>query len=244
VAAPISTPDRHSRKNGTPLQPARIFKNALALALLATQASAAPQPESAIATAITMALGAQPAGTSITLGSTAGAAAMPACTGTLNALLTGTPPYEQAAVTCPAPFWTLYVTVTLMTHASVAVATRPIAAGATITPDDIALQPEPVSLYAGRQVFYDTAALPGATALMSLPAGAILTTASIAPPVIIRAGQSVAVAINIGNITVSLTATALQQGRIGDTITLTNPSTGKHFSALVTPTGPVVNLND
>lgn len=217
---------------------------ALLLALTIPSAQATPQAPAPIAAAITQALGPQQPGTGISLGSTAGASAMPACTRPLNAALTGTPPYEQAAVTCPSPFWTLYVTVTLTAHATIAVAARPIAAGAQIGPDDIALQPEPVSLYAGRQVFYETTSLTGATALMSLPAGAILTSGNIAAPVIVRAGQTVMVAINTGNITVSLTAMATQQGRVGDNIILTNPSTGKHFTALVTPTGPVVNLTD
>lgn len=217
---------------------------AVLLALGIAPAYATSQAEPPIAAAITAALGPQLPDTTISLGSTAGASAMPACTRPLNAALTGTPPYEQAAVTCPSPFWTLYVTVTLTAHASITIATRPIAAGAQIGPDDIALQSEPVSLYAGRQVFYDTASLTGATALMSLPAGAILTSTNIAAPVIVHAGQTVMVAINTGNITVSLTATATQQGRVGDNIILTNPSTGKHFTALVTPSGPVVNLAD
>jgi flagella basal body P-ring formation protein FlgA len=211
---------------------------------LATQAHAAPQPQPAIIAAINQALGPQPPSTVITFGPISAAAAMPACTGTLNALISGNAPYEQAAVTCPAPFWTLYVTVTVMAHASIAVAARPLAAGATLLPDDIALQPEPVSLYAGRQVFYQAAALAGATALMNLPAGAILTTGNTAAPIIVHAGSSVAVAITTGNITVSLTATALSQGRLGDTIILANPATGKHFPAFVTATGPVVNLDN
>ncbi len=100
------------------------------------------------------------------------------------------------------------------------------------------MRKEPVSLYAGRQVFYDPAQLPGATAVMSLPAGTILTTGNIAEPVIVHAGQMVTVKVSSGDVDVSVNAIADQAGRVGDTILLTNPASGQRFPALVTRSGP------
>ncbi len=204
-------------------------------------ASAANEPPQAIKDAILAALN-MPDLSNVALGSVAGAQFMQACTSKLNITITGLPPYEQAVVQCPAPVWSLYVAVTITSHATIAVTARQIAAGQVLAPADIQLQSEPSNLYVGRQVFYQTEAVAGSTALMSLPAGTILTTGNIAPPLIVHAGQTVNVSIDSGNVQVSISAVSTQAGRVGDTILLTNPSTGKHFPALVTADGPVVNL--
>ncbi|HQT63551.1 MAG TPA: flagellar basal body P-ring formation chaperone FlgA [Acidocella sp.] len=203
--------------------------------------SATPQTPQAVTDAIRAALN-MPDDSSVTLGSVAGAQFMQACRGKMNVTITGLPPYQQAAVQCPAPLWTLYVAVTIINRTNIAVAARQIAAGQVLAPDDIRLQLEPSTLYAGRQVFYQRAAVAGSTALMSMPAGSILTTGNVAPPLIVSAGQTVNVTIRSGAVQVSISAIATQAGRVGDMILLTNPSTGKHFPALVTSEGPVVNL--
>jgi len=82
----------------------------------------------------------------------------------------------------------------------------------------------------------------GTDALMSLPAGTILTSDAIQQPTIVQAGQTVSVDVQSGGVDISILATADQSGRIGDTILMTNRSSGKRFSALVTAGGPVVQL--
>lgn len=212
--------------------------------LFAAAAHGAPQDAGAVAAAINQSVAAAiPAGAKATLGPVTGAQYMQACTTPLAVTLAGTEPYEQASVHCGSPNWTLYVTVTVVRSAAVIVAARPIAAGQTLQPADVTLHDEPVSLYAGRQVFYDAASLTGATALMTLPAGTILTQNNIGEPVIVQAGQTVSVQVLSGAVSVSVSARANETGRIGDTITLTNPSSGQRFTALVTANGPVVQLH-
>ncbi|OYV33555.1 MAG: flagella basal body P-ring formation protein FlgA [Acidocella sp. 20-61-6] len=218
-----------------------IWASLVGLLLASTPAHATPQDPNAVASAIRQAL-ASTGNSTITLGPVEGAEFMQSCAETLTVSVTGLAPFEQAAVHCSSPVWTLYVAVTVSEYATIAVTARVIAAGQTLLPADIQMQSEPVLSYAGRQIFYTAEALTGATAMMNLPAGTILTTGNIAQPVIVHAGQAVAVNIISGNVQVSLTAIATQAGRVGDTILLTNPSTGKHFPALVTPSGPVVNL--
>ncbi|NNM56326.1 flagellar basal body P-ring formation chaperone FlgA [Acidocella sp.] len=211
--------------------------------LLATPAVAAPQSPQAVAQAITQAAQAiAPPGASLTLGPVAGAQYMQACTLPLSVSISGTAPYEQAAAHCPSPAWTLYVTVTVAQTENVVIAARPIAAGQTLGRGDITLAREPVSLYAGRQVYYDPAQLLGASAIMSVSAGGILNPADIAEPVMVKSGQTVAVQVISGGVTLSLNAVATETGRIGDTILFTNPSSGRRFSAQITATGPVLNL--
>jgi flagellar basal body P-ring formation protein FlgA len=182
-------------------------------------------------------------GSTVSLGPVTGAQYMQACTGQLSVSITGIEPYEQAVVRCPSPNWTLYVTVTVAATEEVEVAARPIAAGQALSAADVTLRREPVALFAGRRVYHDATALLGTTALLSLNPGTILTDSSVEEPVAVQTGQTVTVHVRSGGLDVTLNAVAQQAGRIGQTILMVNPSSGQHFSALVTANGLVVNLN-
>ncbi|MCB8874927.1 flagellar basal body P-ring formation chaperone FlgA [Acidisoma silvae] len=183
-----------------------------------------------------------PAQAAITLGPVAAAQYMPACTVPLSVTISGMEPYQQAAVHCAAPIWTLYVSVTVDSRMAIVVAAQPIAGGSAITPDDVTLQDEPLSLYAGRQVYRHIQDVTGAIAVLSLPRGAILTSTTVQQPVVVQAGQTIAVDVRSGAVDVTLEARAEQSGRIGDSIMVANPTTGKRFQATVTPNGAVVQL--
>jgi flagella basal body P-ring formation protein FlgA len=45
-----------------------------------------------------------------------------------------------------------------------------------------------------------------------------------------------------GGVDISITGTAEESGRIGDTIIVTNPSSGRRFPAVVTRAGALVQL--
>jgi flagella basal body P-ring formation protein FlgA len=156
--------------------------------------------------------------------------------------ITGTLPYLQGAAHCRAPAWVLYVTVTIDAHMAVVVAARPIAAGQTLQSDDLTLRDEPISLYAGRSVFYHPEDAVGAMAVMSLPLGSLLSDSNVQQPVVVQSGQSLTVDAQSGGVDISITGTAEQSGRIGDTIIVTNPSSGKRFPAVVTRSGALVQL--
>jgi len=206
-------------------------------------AAASPQNPAAVAAAVQQAaLAIAPPGATISLGSVEGAKFMQQCTGPLAVTISGVAPYEQAAARCPAPAWTLYVTVTVAQVQNIVVAARPLAAGQVLGPGDLMIASEPVERYAGRQVFYDPNQLLGGDALMSLPAGTIISADDIGEPVVVKAGQTVTVTVISGSVQVSIDAVADETGRIGDTILLTNPSSGRRFTATVTANGPVVQL--
>ncbi len=224
---------------------ALFFKKATACfaLLLIAPAALASQNPSQVSDAIRQAaLAIAPPDAAVALGPVDGANFMPACTVPLTVSMSGAAPYEQAAAHCGAPVWTLYVTVTVAQTENIVVAARPVAAGQVIGAGDLMLKPEPVSDYAGRQVYYDPARLLGGQALMSLSAGTILSADNIGEPVVVKAGQTVTVLVTSGAVEVSITAVADQTGRIGDTILLTNPSSGRRFTATVTQAGPVVQL--
>lgn len=179
----------------------------------------------------------------ITLGPVTGAQYMPACPGALSVTVTGNPPYEEASVHCGAPDWTLYVSVTVAEEEAVVVAARPIAAGTPIQANDVKIAKEPVSLYAGRQVFYNTADLIGSVPVMSLSPGTIVTAAGITQPVVVQAGQSAAVTVHSGGLSLTINAIADETGHVGDTILMTNPASGQRFRASATRSGMVIDLN-
>jgi flagella basal body P-ring formation protein FlgA len=207
------------------------------LALLPAAAMAAENPDEVASAVRQAATALAPAGADISLGPVAGANVMPACTAPLSVSLGGNAPYEQATVRCPSPGWTLYVTVTVAQRENIVVAARPITAGQTLGPDDLKLAELPVQQFAGRQVYFDPAQLIGAQADFSLATGVPLTTDAVQAPIMVKAGQTVTVNVTSGGVEISLDATAEQTGRIGDTILLTNPSTGRRFSAQVTAGG-------
>ncbi len=202
------------------------------------------QDEAALAKAVQQAAqNLAPPGASISLGPTSGASTMPACTAPLSISLSGVAPYEQAEVQCPSPGWTLYVNVTIAQSEAVVVAARPLVAGQTITPDDLMVKTLPVQDFAGRQVFTDPAQIGGASAVMSMAAGMIITQSAVQAPLVVKSGQLVTVYVYSGGVTLAVDATADQPGHIGDTILLTNQGSGRRFTAQVTAQGVELRLN-
>jgi flagella basal body P-ring formation protein FlgA len=134
------------------------------------------------------------------------------------------------------------MSVTIDAHMAVVVAARPISAGQTLETGDLALRDEPITLYAGRDVFYHPEDAVGGMAVMSLPLGTILTESTVQQPIVVQAGQSITVSAESGGVDISITGTAEQSGRIGETIIVTNPSSGKRFPAVVTRSGALVQL--
>ncbi|WP_298285826.1 flagellar basal body P-ring formation chaperone FlgA [Acidocella sp.] len=183
-----------------------------------------------------------PPGATLQIGAVDGVAYMSACAVPLAVSVSGVIPYEQAAVRCARPSWVFYVQVKVAQSERVVVAARPIVAGSVIGAKDLMMLAEPVEKFAGRQVFYDTAPVIGAEALMSIAAGVVVSQQNIQQPVLIKAGQQVMVTVESGGIAVTLLAVADQDGRAGDLILLTNPTSGRRFSAMVTADGPVINL--
>ncbi|MBU6418102.1 MAG: flagellar basal body P-ring formation protein FlgA [Proteobacteria bacterium] len=184
-----------------------------------------------------------PPGAKISLGPISAAAAMPACTLPLAVTLSGMAPYEQAHVQCPAPDWTLYVTVTVAQSEAVVVTTLPLTAGQTITPADLTVKTLPVAEFAGRQVFTDPAQIDGASAVMSMSAGMVVMQNAVQAPLVVQSGQIVTVHVYSGGVMLAVDATADQPGRIGDTILLTNQGSGRRFAAQVTAQGVELRLN-
>ncbi len=208
----------------------------------ATPVTGQESPEAVAAAVKSAVMPVTPPGATLHLGTLDGVKYMSACSVPLAVSVSGVIPYEQAAVKCGAPSWVFYVQVEVAQSEQVVVAARPIAAGSVIGEGDLMMMSKPVEIFAGRQVFYNTAPVVGAEAMMSISSGMVVTQQDIQQPVLIKAGQQVMVKVDGNGIAVSLLAVADQDGRAGDLILFTNPTSGRRFTALVTPDGPVINL--
>lgn len=222
----------------------RLASAFLGLCLYTSPAAASTQEDpQAVAKAVQQAAQSLvPAGAQLSVGTVSGAAYMPACTVPLNVTIGGVAPYEQATVQCNVPHWTLYVQVTVEQSEDVVVAAKPLTAGQTITPDDLMLRRLPVQNFSGRQVYTTPTQIVGDQVMMSLSAGMLITQNIIQSPLVVKAGQMVTVQVYSGTVMLSMDAVADQDGRIGDTIMLTNPSSGRRFTAEVTEQGIQLHL--
>ncbi len=71
----------------------------------------------------------------------------------------------------------------------------------------------------------------------------IITQDAVQAPLVVKSGQLVTVHVYSGGVMLAVDATADQPGRIGDTILLTNPGSGRRFTAQVTAQGVEMRLN-
>ena len=101
----------------------------------------------------------------------------------------------------------------------------------------------PVQNFAGRQIFTDPAQINGASAVMSMAAGMVVTQNAVQAPLMVASGQIVTVHVYSGGVMLAVDATADQPGRIGDTILLTNQGSGRRFTAQVTAQGVELRLD-
>jgi flagella basal body P-ring formation protein FlgA len=81
--------------------------------------------------------------------------------------------------------------------------------------------------------------LPGQVAQRGLSAGAILRAGDLAPPDLVARGEAVTIVFDAPGLNLSLRALANESGRLGATITVTNPISKKILSATVIGPGRV-----
>jgi flagella basal body P-ring formation protein FlgA len=74
------------------------------------------------------------------------------------------------------------------------------------------------------QVLRDTDVLDQRVAARSLPAGTVLTSMSAVPPLVVARGDTVSIAVSVGDVVVKARGQALEAGRLGQSIRVTGPS--------------------
>lgn len=161
---------------------------------------------------------------------------LPACAQAPEAFLPGGSAGSGAlsvGVRCAGPVaWSIYVPVRISQVRSVAVLTRPLAPGETVTADAITLQErDTTTLPYG--FIADAMQAVGKTLRRPLAAGAVLTPDAVAAARVIRRGQSVTLLGRSGGVEVRMAGTAQGDAGVGDRLQVQNSSSRRMVEGTV-----------
>lgn len=142
--------------------------------------------------------------------------------------------YRTVRVACPSAGWQFYVPIRLSIRGTTVVAARDILPGRTITAADVRVVPStaPSSFAAS-----SATSVIGRTLDAPLRAGQPIALGALQEPIKVHAGQDITVDVRAGSVRVQTTAVALEQGRVGQSILVRNPKTGKQYRVTVNPAG-------
>ncbi|MHB9130806.1 MAG: flagellar basal body P-ring formation chaperone FlgA [Armatimonadota bacterium] len=132
--------------------------------------------------------------------------------------------------------WHSAVTFRIGRYAQVLVTKIPIARGAQLAPDAVTLERREIGVLS-RTPLRDVKALAACRAAVTLPAGTVLTSASIETIPLVKRNEQVHVRTVCGSLVISILAVAGEDGALGDTISVRNPATRKDFCAKVIGAG-------
>lgn len=135
--------------------------------------------------------------------------------------------------------WKVYLPVTIKAYRPVVVSNTNIARGQVLRASDIILQEREVSHHKSFGLYRLEQAI-NQVAKRHIRSGSVLSPMHIAPPKIIKRGSKIDIIANSGRVSVSMSGTALSDGRIGDLIRVKNLSSNKVLRAKVIAPGRVV----
>lgn len=188
------------------------------LAVFASQHAGAREitPPADIAAAALSALGLQGTGSEARVDQ---ALRLSACAAPLVAVATG-PRTVQVACN-DVPGWRVYVPVRVSRNAPVAVLTRPVAAGESITPADVAIRERRIG-GADPDALADPALVVGQTATRALAPGATLAQADLAEGRLLQRGDPVVLVSRAGGIEVRMQGRSLGRAAPGEAVAVEN----------------------
>lgn len=147
-------------------------------------------------------------------------------------------PAMTAKVACPSPEWTIYVPIRLHAWIGAVVAATNLAPNTALTAGD--LTRGRVDMYASPgRLMTDRARVEGRLLQVGLMAGAPILKSFLKAPLVVHRGEKVLLTLTDRTMTVRDTAIALDDGRIGDSIAVRNPESGKIVQATVARDGTV-----
>lgn len=179
----------------------------------------------------------------ITIGNAQAIDTMSPCPARPAVTLMGQGIYRDARVSCRALDWQLYVPVTIKQHARVVVAARDLMPGHVLQERDLKLVP---AKYVSGDAALDAHAVRsalGRTIDAPLGAGQPIALASLEHPTLVHAGQTITVRVQSRSIVLKTIAVALQTGRLGQSILVKNPDSGRDYRVDVTARGAVDKLD-
>lgn len=143
-----------------------------------------------------------------------------------------------AKVICAEPNWTLYVSVRLHAWVDAVVAATNLAPNTQLTASE--LTRGRADAFAGNGgLITDPHQVEGKILRTGLIAGAPILSPQLDLPIAVHRGQRVMLTLTDPEMTIKTTATALDDGRVGDTITVENTDSQKTLRATVARDGGV-----
>jgi flagella basal body P-ring formation protein FlgA len=163
---------------------------------------------------------------------------LPACSNINVDLPAANSAMMTAKVTCPDPNWTLYVPVHLHAWIEAVVASTNLAPNTALTASE--LTRGRADAFAGNGgLITDPRQAEGKILRTGVTAGAPILSLQLDLPISVHRGQRVMLTLNDPGMTIKTTATALDDGRVGDTITVQNADSQKTLRATVARDGGV-----
>jgi flagellar basal body P-ring formation protein FlgA len=152
------------------------------------------------------------------------------------------PPTNAAVMTakveCDAPSWTIYVPVHLHAWVDAVVASVNLAPNTKLTADD--LSRSRVDVFAGNGgLLTEPSQAEGKILRVGLLAGAAVLSPFLEWPTVVHRGQKVLLTLTDSTMIIKSTALALEDGRVGESISVENPDTQKTMRATVVSDGTV-----
>lgn len=147
-------------------------------------------------------------------------------------------PLLSARVSCRAPFWTLYVPIRVHAWAPAVVAATSLTPGTKLTAEDLTVARLDILATNGAYLSDPRQAV-GTILRASLRAGAPVLKPFLDQPVVVHRGDTVVLTLLDSTITIRTNAIAMEDGRIGDRITVQNPDSNKSVRVTVADSGAV-----
>jgi flagellar basal body P-ring formation protein FlgA len=143
-----------------------------------------------------------------------------------------------AKVSCDTPEWTLYVPVRLHLWTDAVVAATNLPPNTTLTAAQLT-RAKVDALANNAGIVTDEKQVTGKILRTGLAAGAPILSPSLDLPISVRRGQKVVLTLTDAAMTIKATALALEDGRVGDSISVQNAETQKTLRATVARDGGV-----
>jgi len=143
-----------------------------------------------------------------------------------------------AKVTCPEPSWTLYVPVRLHAWVQAVVAAANLSPNTTLSSAQLT-RGRADEFASNGGLITDPRQVEGKILRVGLTAGSPILTPQLDLPIAVHRGQKVMLTLTDSEMTIKTTATALDEGRVGDTITVQNADSQKTLRATIARDGGV-----
>jgi len=144
----------------------------------------------------------------------------------------------SAKVTCESPAWTIYVPVHLHAWVEAVVAAANLVPNRALSANDLTLGR--IDMFgAGGGLLTDPQEAEGKILRAGLTAGAPILSPLLDLPITVHRGQRVVLTLSDQTMVIKATALALEDGRIGDNISVQNPDSQKTLRATVDAEGGV-----